>query len=209
MGWLIAFGILILLAILPVGASVIYNSDGFFARVVIGPLKILLFPSKSKKPEKKEKQTKKKTQKKTAENQSKTQKSKPSEKKDGGSITDFLPFVNLALDFLGDFRRKLRVNTLEMKLIMAGDDPCDLALNYGKAWTALGNLMPLLEKVLVIRKRNLEVECDFTASQTVIYARVDITITIGRILALVFGYGARAVVEYFKIVNKRKGGANV
>ena len=120
---------------------------------------------------------------------------------------DFLPLVQLVLDFLGDFRRKLRVNRLEMKLIMAGGDPCDLAVNYGKAWAALGNLMPLLERAFVIKKRNLEVECDFTESKTLVIARLDLTITIGRILSLVVLYAIRALFEFIKITNKRKGGA--
>ena len=68
--------------------------------------------------------------------------------------------------------------------------------------------MPRLEKVLVIKKRDIDVECDFTASQTTIYARLDLTITLGRILAIAVVYGFRAVVELIKIKNKRKGGAS-
>ena len=129
-------------------------------------------------------------------------------KKKGGSVMDFLPLVDVALGLLNDLRRKLRVDYLELKVVMAGGDPCDLAMNYGKAWAAIGNLMPRLEKVLVIKKRDIDVECDFTASQTTIYARLDLTITLGRILAIVVVYGFRAVVEFLKIKNKRKGGAS-
>ena len=113
----------------------------------------------------------------------------------------------IVFDFLGDFRRKLRVNRLELKLIMAADDPCDLAINYGRAWAALANLLPRLERFLVIQKRDLEVECDFEASETVIIARLDLTITLGRILAAVFTFAFRALVEFLKILKKRKGGA--
>ena len=115
--------------------------------------------------------------------------------------------MDLALEFLGKFRRKLRVNRLELKLVMASDDPCDLAVNYGKAWVALGNLMPQLERLFVIKKRNLEVECDFTAEKTLIFARLDLTITIGRILSLGVVYGIRIIRQYLKIMKTRKGGA--
>ena len=108
---------------------------------------------------------------------------------------------------LGAFRRKLRVNVLELKLILAGDDPCDLAVNYGKAWAALGNLLPRLERVFVIKKRDLEVECDFTANETLVTARLDLTITLGRLLALGVVYGIRALITFLKIKKKRKGGA--
>ena len=139
------------------------------------------------------------------------QKKKPDKPADnqekGGSVTDFLPLLQLVFDFLGEFRRKLRVNRLELKLVLAGGDPCNLAVNYGKAWAAVGNLMPQLERFFVISKRDVEVECDFTAGQTLIIARLDLTITIGRLLRMAVRYGIRAVREYMKIINKRKGGA--
>ena len=99
------------------------------------------------------------------------------------------------------------MHRLELKLILGGDDPCDLAENYGKSWAALGNLIPRLEENFVIRKRDMEVECDFTADSTVIFARLDISITLGRLIALGVRYGIRALRAYLKIMNKRKGGA--
>ena len=111
--------------------------------------------------------------------------------------------------FLGNFRRKLRLNRLELKLIMAADDPCDLAVNYGRAWAAVGNLMPQLERFFVIQKRDVEVECDFTASKTLVIARLDITITLGRLLSAVAVFGVRALIQFLKIKKKRKGGAQL
>ena len=216
MGWLITLGILGLLAILPLGVSVIYDEDGPLVRIIAGPLKIQVFPlpKKQKKP-KKEKKTKQES-KTVPQKQPVQEKKQPApakskaesqKKKSGGPITDFLPLVKVVLKFLDGFRRKLRVNVLELKLIMAADDPCDLAVNYGRAWAAVGNLMPQLERIFVIQKRNIEVECDFTADKTRVLARLDLTITLGRILALMFILIGRAVVELIKIVMKRKGGA--
>ena len=42
MGWLIALGILVLLAIAPVGAHVRYNSDGIRLQIVAGPARITI-----------------------------------------------------------------------------------------------------------------------------------------------------------------------
>ena len=58
----------------------------------------------------------------------------------------------------------------------------------------------------MIKKRNIEVECDFEASQTLILARADITITLGWLLGIVVFYGVRALKQYIQIKNKRKGG---
>ena len=202
MGWLIAAGVLVFIAILPVGVSALYNEDGPLVNLLIGPVKILLFPGK-----KKESKEKKEKPKKAKKSEKETSGSKKKTKKKGGSIEDFLPLVDKVLDFLDAFRRKLRVDHLEMKLVLGGGDPCDMAVNYGKAWAALGNLMPLLNRAFVIKKRDLEVECDFLADTTVITARLDLTITVGRVLSLLVVQGIPALREFLKLMKKRKGGA--
>lgn len=204
MGWLIALGILILLAILPLGVTVRYDYSGFLLKAIAGPVRITLLPAKKKK----EKLPKEKKKEKASSNGSRGEQQETQPKPKGGSLLDFLPLVKLAVELLGDFGRKLRVKRLEMKMIMAGGDPCDLAISYGKAWAALGNIMPHLENIFVIKKRDLQVECDFTADQTTIYARADVTITLGWLLVLVVRYGIRGLREFLKIQNKRKGGAS-
>lgn len=253
MGWWIALGIIVLLAVLPLGVSVRYDEDGVLLRIIAGPIKITLLPrpKKNKKPKKEKKKKEKKpedpkpTAAPAAEN--KPEPVKPAEvskapaakteakasesakpapapqkadvqpaqpaaeekpKKKGGSVLDFLPLVKVALNFLGDFWGKLRVNVLELKIILGGDDPCDLATNYGRAWAALGNLLPRLERIMVIQKRDIDVQCDFTSSKTLILARLDLTITLGRLLAAVFVFIFHALVEFIKIMIKRKGGAS-
>lgn len=212
MGWLIALGILTALAILPLGVSAQYDSGGALVRLILGPVKLILYPrphsppKKEKKPKEK-KQEEKPSAKETQEASAPVKKKEASGDPQGGDWKDFLPLFRVAMDFLGNFRRKLRVRDLEMKLILAGDDPCDLAVNYGRAWAALGNLMPKLERFLVIRKRNLEVECDFTSEKTLVFVRLELTITLGRLLGLAVVYGIRGLREYLKISKKRKGGA--
>ena len=199
MGWLIALGVLILLGCQPLGVSAIYNADGAIAKLIAGPIRIMLYPWEKKEKEKHAKDEKPK--------ESPKQAVAPKEEKKGGSFTDFLPLFKVATDFLRDIRRKIRIKRLEMLLCMAGGDPCDLGINYGRAWAAVGNLMPQLERLFVIKKRDIQVQCDFTGSKTTIYVRADITITLGRLLGLVFRYGWRALKEYLKITNKGKGGA--
>lgn len=215
MGWWITLGILFLLAILPLGVSVHYNADGPVIKIILGPLKLQLVPAKKKPPkEKKEKPKKEKKPKKKPESKPKQvgadappPEPKPEKKEQGGSLLDFLPLVKTLFDFLGDFRRKLRVDNLQLKLIMAGGDPYNLAMNYGRAWAAVGNLLPKLEQWFVIKKRDIEVECDFVDTQTRVIAHMDLTITLGRLLAAVFTFAFRALATFLKIQKKRKGGA--
>ena len=129
--------------------------------MILGPFRLTLLPKKKKeKKPKKEMKPKEKTNKqKPAEKKAEYQTdpgpkpvSEPAEKKKaGGPITDFLPLVNAVLKFLNDLRRKIRIDHLDVKLILAGDDPCDLAVNYGRAWAAVGNLLPRVERIFVIR----------------------------------------------------------
>lgn len=199
MGWYIALGVLLLLAILPIGIGFSYDTDGAVIRILTGPLGFTVFPSnKSKEKVKKEKPPKK------AKASQPAQKKAPQKK--GGNIQNLMPLVRTGLDFLGDFRRKLRVHRLELNLVLGGGDPWDLAVNYGKAWAALGNLWPKLERLFVIKKRDVEIQCDFEASQTLVTARAEITITFGRLLGLVAIYGLRAVKEFMKLQKLQKGG---
>jgi len=200
MGWLIALAVIVLLAILPLGVSAIYDEAGPLVRLIVGPVRLQVYP------EKKKSSAPKKTKKKKKEEKP-AQTGAASGTTRGGKLTDFLPIVYTILDFLVDFRRKIRVNRLEMKLTMAGDDPCDLAVNYGRAWAALGNLEPQLDRLFIIKKKDLQVQCDFEETDTRITARLDLTITLGRLLGLIGRYGIRALREYLSIMNLRKGGA--
>ena len=159
MGWLITLVILVVLAWIPLGATIRYNTDGLSLKIIAGPIRLTVLPKKNKEEKSKKKPKDKSAPKKVKA--SSTQPATPKQEEKGGPITDFLPLVNTALDLLNAFRKKLRIDRLELKLIMAADDPCDLAVNYGRAWAAVGNLFPRLERWLVIKKRDVEVECDF------------------------------------------------
>lgn len=210
MGIWIAAAVLLAIAMLPLGVRIRYNHGGFALKVIAGPLKITFFPRKKKpktRPQKPkaEQKTEQKTE--TAVTNAKPPqppKTQPESKEKGGSLTRFLPLVKLGLQFLGDFRRKLRLDNLYLRLILAGDDPCDLAVNYGRAWAAVGNMMPQLERLFVIKKRDIQVECDFTAVEISVIAHLDITITLGRLLMLAVIYGVRVLFAFLSM--KRKGG---
>ena len=204
MGWLWALGILTLLAAIPIGASVSYREEQFLLRLKIAwiPITIDLNRITAKKP------------KKSGEKPKKQNKEEPPAKPTGAPapkakkrLSDFKPLIRLAIDFLGDLRRKLVLDWAECNLILAGSDPCDLAVLYGSTWAAMGNLTALLEQLFVIRHRDIQVQCDFTAEKTLVKARLDLHMTLGRILALGLGYGIRALKLLMNMKNK-KGGAS-
>ena len=205
MGWLIFLAILIGLGCVPLGVRLRYDGDGPLAAVLLGRLPIVLYPLPGwlKKLTSREKKDGEKKPKKEKPKKEKPPKDTVGEAPQGGSWKKFLPLVRLGLHFLGDFRRKLRVNRLVLRLTLAGDDPCDLAVNYGRAWAAVGNLLAALERAFVIQKRDVEVQCDFLAEETKVVFAMDLTITLGRILGLLVKYGIRAVAILLKMKNQK------
>lgn len=196
MGWLIAAVVLVLLLVLPVGVRGIYDACGLAVHLLIGPVAVRLFPAA-----KASKQEKKRVEK-PAENKRKKDRS-------GGSLSDFKPIVRLVQTLLDEFRQQLRISRLDFQLILAGSDPCDVSLMYGRAWAVVGNVLPQLERVFVIKDRQIDICCDYMTEKSRVYAEIDLTITLGRLLYLAVRHGFPILKEYKNILNTRKGGAKL
>jgi len=215
--WWILLGILVVLLLLPLGASVFYDAQGVRVLVIAGPIRFTVFPMKKKEPKPEPKPQDKPEEKPAPEPEPqppaeekkqppalpeapKPPKAEPDEP-EGGSILDFLPLVELVLKFVGEFFHKtLHIDVLYLKLTMAGGDPADLAINYGNTWAALGNLWPYIDRMFTIKKRDIQVQCDFEGSETLVNARVDITVSLARLLGLVFGYAFRILWKFLMIL---------
>ena len=195
MGWLIALGLLVLVGFVPLGIVGEYQESGAKAWVCVGPLRYCVFPRQ-------------KTQKKGKQSVGSKKKKESSavKKKTAGSLADFLPLAENLFGLLVDFRKRLKIRMLRMHLVLAEDDPCDLAIHYADAWAALGNLIPLLEQNFQIKKRDMTVSCDFTTNKTKIYAYVHATISLGRLLWLVIFHGLKGIKKFRQL--KGKGGTN-
>ncbi len=195
MGWLIALAALAGFAVLPVGVRAVYDSGGGKAWFLLGRIPVMVYPRRRK-----DKSGKKNEKKKTA--------GQGTQKQSGGSAADFVPIARSLLKLLSDLRRRFRVRLLRLHIRLAGEDPADLALNYGKATAALEGLMPQLERFFVIQSRDIRLHSDFTAEKTLVYARLDLTITVGRLLILAARHGFVLVRDFLNILKLRKGGAN-
>lgn len=169
------------LAFLPVGLRVIYDKEGLTVKLLIGviPYKLNLTEINEKKYERRMKLRQKMEENPDYE---------PRIIRPNGTLREFFPLLDLYLQLLFNKKYKLRVKLLELKLTMANDDPFDLAMNYGKAWAIISGLMPQLERFLNIKKRRLDVGCDFLAEETMIYARADLLIPLARLIAALYDF---------------------
>lgn len=211
MGFLLVLGVLLLIGAIPLSLDAKYGENGPLIQFGLGPVSYILYP-RPKREEKKPKKAGKTQPSQVPLGTSQTKPPQPSQQapqktEKGGSVTDFLPLIKVLLGFLKGLRRKLRVKHLELKLVLADSDPCDLAVNYGRTWALIGSLMPQLEQVFAIQKQDVDVQCDFTAEKTTIYARAKLSIPLYRLLGLVGKYGFQALKEYFTLRNKGKGRA--
>lgn len=195
MGWLITAIILVFLGALPIGVYGVYNPSNSGLYVLIGPARIRIG------------KTEEKTKKIKKRNESFSSHKTMKKKKSSANVTQYLSLLRPVLRFLTDFRTKLRVDNLHLKVVLAGGDPCDLSINYGRAWIALGNIMPHIERYFVIKKRNLEIECDYIGEKTSVDFSISLTITLIRLVQIVIYHGIIILCEYFKILKKAKDGA--
>ena len=193
---LVILAVLVLIGCIPVGVDARYSADGVFLAARLGPFRLQLLPQKPKK--KKKKPAKQPPAEKTAEK-------KPAEKKQNpllsGGVDGLMQLLDLAFDTLGNLRRKLRVDALTLHVtVPGGDDPAKAAMSYGRAWAAIGALTPALERLFVIKKRDIRPELDYNETKMKADAHLVTSITIGRSLALAL----RAGVGFLKILNERK-----
>ena len=59
--------------------------------------------------------------------------------------------------------------------------------------------MPQLSRAFVIKKRDIQVACDFAQDKTRVVFAMDLTITLGRLLSLAVGYGIRIVKQFLNM----------
>ncbi len=191
---LVVLALIVIILLLPVILKAGYDENGARLVLKIGPFFWKLYPAAEKK-----------SQKQPSRNHAAKKAASPGGNK-GGKLSDLIPIVKTLVDFLKDLKRKLVVRSLTVKIILAGDDPCGLSVNYGRTWAGVGNLQPLLNQMFKIRKQNIDVACDYTAEQTRIFANLEISVLFVHLLFMVVSYGTRLLKQYFTMKNNRKGG---
>ncbi len=197
---LLVLGVLAVIGCIPVGVDAAYSPAGYCVKLKIWLFRITLLP-RPEKPKRAKKQKKEKREKPEAAGEA-PEKKKQSSPLPGG-LDGILSLVQLGCDILGDLRHKLRVQKLYLR-VRFGGDAAKAAMNYGMAWAFIGTLTPMLERVFVIRARDMRPELCYEQRGMAVDARLIMSITIGRSLALAL----RAGVKFLKWMKEnKKGGA--
>lgn len=202
----VLLGILAVLALLwflPLKLFLRYGQSGGSVTAKIGPKSIPIYP---RPPAKSKKEKKRKEKKKTSE----PEEPEPDEEEGssglGGKLPLFRQLLVLGLEALDSLMRHLTVTELDVHLFVAtlDHDPAAAALKYGAGWSAVGALVPFLERHLDILRRSMDVSLDTNASEDRILASGTLHIFLGELIHLMLHYGIRGLRIYR--TTKKKGG---
>ncbi|MCD8143327.1 MAG: hypothetical protein LUD83_08665 [Clostridiales bacterium] len=224
---LIILIVLLLIGFIRFGGTVEYSSEGLtvLVKVLCFNIKVLPRPEKTpeqqaadeekkKKAEEKKKKAeakrKAKEEKRKAKAEKKAQKKKKQPEEDkkpkkGGSLQLILKMIPAALETLGDLKNVLRFDELYVHYTIAGQpDPAGAARQYGMICAGGGAVTALLENNLRIRKREVSAWVDFTTTEALVYVRLTITMSVGRLLRFVVAAGIKFLRIYLADRQEKK-----
>lgn len=151
--------LLVLLALLLIPARVRFSYDrgeiGLW--IQYGPWKLTLYPREQAEKPREEKREPKKSRKKAS-----PPKAPVSREQIFYAIEKLPPILGRALRRT---RRRIRLRPLKIHLLIAGLDPADTALLYGKLEAALGAGLPALHRMVRVSEQDIQLFPDFTAER--------------------------------------------
>ena len=173
--------ILVIIALLRLGADIRYDESGLYVSVFAGPVRITVLPRKIKGTDGKKKQKKKKKDKKDGSGEVEGDKK-------GGAARKLLDIISAVSEPLKRLRKRLLVNELTLRYCAAGgQDPAKAAMSYGYTNAAAGTLLGILEKLFRIKKRSVSTSVDFTADEPLVFAKLKLSLTVWEIIYIAAG----------------------
>lgn len=198
--------LLLLVLLLPARVRVMLRQEKFFLWVGLGPFRLRLLPWKEKKPKKQKKSEKPEEAKPQnrepppspppqAERPGEAARPAPQIRKEkertpvsGGmgklDIPYIMDLIHLGLSAMGQFRRALRVDRFLLDCAIATGDAAKTAMAYGAAAAGVGMFLPLLEENLRVRKKDIQVICDFEGTESQIFLEVQVSALVFQLLII-------------------------
>ena len=198
--------LLLLVLLLPARVRVMLRQDKFFLWVGLGPFRLRLLPWKEKKPKKQKKSEKPEKAKpqnrepppspppqaerpgEAAGPAPQIRKEKESTPVSGGmdklDIPYIMDLIHLGLSAMEQFRRALRVDRFLLDCAIATGDAAKTAMAYGAAAAGVGMFLPLLEENLRVRKKDIQVICDFEGTESQIFLEVQVSALVFQLLII-------------------------
>lgn len=166
---------------IPVHARASYNQGEIAAWIRYGPVKLQLFPP-ARPEQKEEKQPEAAVESAPAQEPEKKPKKGKRKKKPKAKINREQIFYSLEalppilLRALRRVGRRIWVEPLKLHILVAGADPADTALLYGRLEAALAGALPPLHRVVRIEEQDIQLFLDFTEGKMDFIADVGISL---------------------------------
>lgn len=183
--WVVLGGILLalfLLSLVRVGVRAEYDDQHLTVRILVGPVRLRVYPLKKRK--------KKKPARPKPKEEAKPAESKTDQKDMLPLIRELLP---VALQAAGSLRQKISVDLLEAHILLAGSDPAAVAVAFGSANALIGMVLPLLEQNFHIHQRDIRTAVDFQRAHSQVQAKAALSLTVGQGVAFTLHFGRQAL----------------
>ena len=122
----------------------------------------------------------------------------------GGALEYGKALLPILLEAAGQFRRKIRLDKLRVKVTVGAADPADAAMRYGQANGALGALWGTLNEVFDLRDGEASAVVDFDAREITVYALAALSLKLGQIVWLGLYFGCMALRAFLRVRGQRK-----
>ena len=195
----IIFLLLLLLAFVRVGGRVEFGEDGLFARLRIGAFSFQVFPLPSKKPPQKSKKKSKQRKGQQKANARSASAEKPQKTK-GGSLLRLKHYLPLVGDAAGMLKKRIRIDTLYLELMVASSDAAETAIAFGYANMVIGLLWTILNENFDICDHQIHTRANFDASEPTVYLKADFSARIGQLFSL----GCRLAWKFLVLYQEEK-----
>lgn len=184
-GWIILGAVVILVAaalLLPLAVRLTCDRGALAVRVRLGPVERTLWPRPPKQEQQPSKPKKQKKSAKSGEPAAGGEKKRPTRQQLLYALDTLPPILGRALRRTG---RRIRVEPLKLHLLLAGPDPADTALLYGRLEAALAAGLPVLHRLVRIREQDIRLFLDFQEEHMDCIADVGVSLRVGDALAVV------------------------
>ena len=189
---LIILAVLWLLLQFRCGVRARYAPDEMTVRLLLGPFRLQVVPSKrNEQPKTSKKKKAKKEKKPVPEGEQTGDADKP------GTLSRLMKLLPVIAEAAGALKRKIRIDDLYLSVVWgSGDDAAAAAIGYGRANAAIGMIWPLLDHNFKVKKSAFHTDVDYAAAAPVVVAEAAATLTVGQLLTLVIRYGLKALINW-------------
>ena len=185
---------LLLLSQIRLWALAGYTASGALLRAGLGPFGFTLFHASLPTSDPKTRRAAKKA----GRRERKRSEREAEAKERGAALELFWDIFDMFLEVSSRFKRKLRIDLIQLHITWGAADPADAAIGYGRAQGVLHTILPLLEVNFKVKETAATIDIDYTLEKPTVYAKVACSLTMMQAITLGVYAGRKALKGYLR-----------